>query len=798
MPWPDETPRNASEGSATAAAAALYGDELPRIEGGRRGRVADLVRARLPKGAVILGILFVVNAGSGFLAKKVLAHVFGAGPETDALTAATYLVSFPVTILVLGGVVGPFLPLFVGLKNEAEGAAREFARTILTAALATVTVAIAALFVFAPQVAAVAVPGFQGSERDLYVDLVRVVCAGQIAIAASLVLGEVLVAERRWWTYGLAEFASYAGLAAGALVLGGPMGIYGAAVGSLVGGLAHLGVRLIGIYRTSFRPRLSLAFRTEGVGEFAWLVLPRMASSAMVWFFAAYFTRIASTLAPGSTTAVAYAQDFQSTAENVVGVAFALAAFPALSAAAAAGDRIGFRRMFRTNFVTIALFSTLAAAALAGLAGFIAGLFKGGAFDDTDAARLTLVLVILAASVPFESLVELLARAIMATHNTMEPTIAVVAGFVAGVVATTYLSGPVGLAALPIGYVTFQAVRVVVLGFFLRPRMTRIGAAAPWSWAAVVAGWRGALVGAGGAGRTAVRGDQGPVPGGRRAVPARRVAAAAVLATVLVAGTVYAGTQALSQTIGGDPQITPWAQILTSRAPAIASIPSPTVAPAATAPASESTIAGISPTPAVSPTPGIFVMDLYHDGDFASEYLDTWCVPAAMQTSINIMSAVPDTTRDTQARLYDLAASFGGTYYGGADPDGWAKGLASLGFGNYQVGAKLKMADALDVVVKQIRMTGRPAGLIVWQGWHSWVVSGFTATADPARTDAFTIISLRIEDVWYPRVSKLWPKSRPPDADVPVGALGTDYVPWHQAKYYNNREGDYVYVIPVP
>jgi hypothetical protein len=32
---------------------------------------------------------------------------------------------------------------------------------------------------------------------------------------------------------------------------------------------------------------------------------------------------------------------------------------------------------------------------------------------------------------------------------------------------------------------------------------------------------------------------------------------------------------------------------------------------------------------------------------------------------------------------------------------------------------------------------------------------------------------------------------------VPVSALGTDYVVWHQGKYYANREGDYVYVIPV-
>jgi hypothetical protein len=190
-------------------------------------------------------------------------------------------------------------------------------------------------------------------------------------------------------------------------------------------------------------------------------------------------------------------------------------------------------------------------------------------------------------------------------------------------------------------------------------------------------------------------------------------------------------------------------------------------------------------------------MDLYKAGDFVSEILDTWCVPAAMQTSMNIMNLQPDATRDTQARLFDLAVSLGGSNNGGADPIGWAKGLTSLGYGNYQVGSKLKMTDAVHVVARQIRVTQRPAGLLVWKGWHSWVVSGFTATADPATTDQFTVLSLRIEDVWYPRVSKLWPKSRPPDADVPVGALGTDYVTWVQSKFIAGRDGYYVYVVPV-
>jgi hypothetical protein len=119
-----------------------------------------------------------------------------------------------------------------------------------------------------------------------------------------------------------------------------------------------------------------------------------------------------------------------------------------------------------------------------------------------------------------------------------------------------------------------------------------------------------------------------------------------------------------------------------------------------------------------------------------------------------------------------------------------------LGYGKYKVDARPKLVDAIHTVVKQIAVTQRPAGIIVWKGWHSWVVSGFTATADPALTDDFTVLSVRIEDVWYPRISSLWPKSRPPDADVPVSNLSTDYVPWVEAKWFEGRDGEYVFVMP--
>ena len=85
---------------------------------------------------------------------------------------------------------------------------------------------------------------------------------------------------------------------------------------------------------------------------------------------------------------------------------------------------------------------------------------------------------------------------------------------------------------------------------------------------------------------------------------------------------------------------------------------------------------------------------------------------------------------------------------------------------------------------------------MVWYGAHSWVVSGFSATADPAATDKFTVTTVRIEDVWYPRLSTIWGYSRPPDATVPVSALPRDFLPWRMKGSYPDKAWKYVIVIP--
>ena len=99
-----------------------------------------------------------------------------------------------------------------------------------------------------------------------------------------------------------------------------------------------------------------------------------------------------------------------------------------------------------------------------------------------------------------------------------------------------------------------------------------------------------------------------------------------------------------------------------------------------------------------------------------------------------------------------------------------AKALRSLAFGRFRVLAMPTRMTAFKAAATAIRLTRRPVALLVWRGAHNWVVSGFRSTADPALGDDFKVTALRIEDVWYPRISSIWGASRPPDTLVPVKA----------------------------
>jgi len=289
-----------------------------------------------------------------------------------------------------------------------------------------------------------------------------------------------------------------------------------------------------------------------------------------------------------------------------------------------------------------------------------------------------------------------------------------------------------------------------------------------------------------------------PIPPTRRPSSPIAIVAAAVLGLAVAGLTLVT---ALAAPRGGVATATG----LPATSPAATATPSPTAAPTPPPTPSPSPIAAPTPSPTPSPTPTpvptlapVLAMNLYADGDFVSQATKDQCVSAAMQIMLNVMSAEPDTSKATQAMLDRLATDLTAARNGGTEPKGWAAGLEQLGAGGYEVQVAPTRGKAIERAVRAIRATGRPAGLLVWRGAHSWVLHGWEATGDPAGADPITVTRLYVSDPWYPRVSSIWGPSRGPDARITPAQLEEDFLPWRRPSgRYPGMDGGYVIIAPV-
>lgn len=443
--------------------------------------VVDRSRALLdravPRSAVVLSVLTLGSYVMGLVRDRLLTRTFGAGAELDTFNAAFVIPELLFGVIIASGLAAPFVPIFTGLRRDAgDAAADAFGQTILTMAVVAMGVVAAILFLIAPLTADVVAPGFGPAQRELYVELFRIMCVTQVFFAGSMALGEVLVANRRFVFYGIAPLLYNLGIVVGTVALAGRLGILAPAIGAVLGSALHLCARVVGVrIGTSFPIRGRLAWRTRSIREFIRLMLPKTLSSPIEPITFLYFTSVASGLVAGSITTVNLARNFASVPVSLVGVAFAVAAFPRFAEAYAAGSRARFVAEVRRTTATVAALTVVAAIGLVVVGPLaIDVLLGGGRFDADNVARTALVLAGFALAVPFESLGHVLSRAIYATHHTILQVVATLIGFGITVLVTAELVDRIGVLAIPAGFAVGGGIRLALLGWVLVRRIRTI------------------------------------------------------------------------------------------------------------------------------------------------------------------------------------------------------------------------------------------------------------------------------------------------------------------------------------
>jgi putative peptidoglycan lipid II flippase len=386
------------------------------------------------KAAIILTASSLISRFLGLIRDRLLANQFGASSDLDVYFAAFRVPDFIYNILIAGGIVVAFLPLFSEyfLKDEKE--AWKFTNNLLNIFLFFLVVISLIGSIFAPALIKIIAPGFSSEQNALTVLLSRILFLSPIFLGLSSVFSGVLQYFNRFLVYGLAPIFYNIGIILGIIFLAPSMGVMGVVLGVAIGAFLHFAIQIPSAIRVGFSYKPIFNIKDERIKKVFWLMLPRTLGVAAPQINLMVVTAIASALPAGALSIFTFANNLQQFPMGLIGIPFATAAFSALSRAWAAKQKEEFNRNFYSAFKKIFYIIIPLSVFIFILRNWIIRIIlKTGRFDENASALVAASLGLFCLGIFASSLIPLVLRAFFAAKDTKTPTIISVAAMVLNV-----------------------------------------------------------------------------------------------------------------------------------------------------------------------------------------------------------------------------------------------------------------------------------------------------------------------------------------------------------------------------
>lgn len=300
--------------------------------------------------AGILIISALISRVLGVARDWLLAKNFGAGPELDVYFAVFRIPDFIYHILISGGIIVAFLPIFSEFFSKNRGDAWKFANNVLNVFLLFLIAFSFILFIFTPVIVKLITPGFSSAQLDQTIFLTRLMFLSPIFFGLSSIFSGILQYFHRFLIYSFAPILYNLGIITGILFLSPSFGVTGIIAGVLFGAFLHFAIQMPAAINCGFRYRPIFDFGGQGLKQIFLLMLPRTLGVAGSQVNLVVMTSIASTLAVGSISIFNLAQNLQNLPIGIIGVSFAVAVFAPLSRSLANGAKDEFLKNFCSTF----------------------------------------------------------------------------------------------------------------------------------------------------------------------------------------------------------------------------------------------------------------------------------------------------------------------------------------------------------------------------------------------------------------------------------------------------------------
>ncbi len=383
---------------------------------------------QIARAAGLVTSAFIISNLVGLFRQILVANAFGTSSAMEAFTAANRI-SETLFNLVAGGALGSaFIPAFTSLlAKEKRQEAWRLASSITNLVLIILTILAALAAIFAPQVVRyIIAPGFAAdpAKEALTISLTRLMLPSAVLFGLSGLVMGILNSRQIFFIPALTPSMYQIGMIFGVLVLAPKMGIQGLAWGVLIGAALHLLLQLPVLFkqRGTYTPTLGLG--SPNVREVARLMGPRLLGVAVVQLNFWINVRLASQQPEGSVAAIQFAFALMLMPQAAIAQSIATAALPTFATQVAQHKLDEMRGSLSATLRGILLLSIPASLGLMVLRTPIVGLlYQRGEFTALSTKLVAWALLWYAAGLVWHSMVEILARAFYALHDTKTPVL---------------------------------------------------------------------------------------------------------------------------------------------------------------------------------------------------------------------------------------------------------------------------------------------------------------------------------------------------------------------------------------
>jgi putative peptidoglycan lipid II flippase len=439
-------------------------------------------RRQIAQAAGLVSLLFAASRVLGLVREIFIGAQFGTSAELDAYLAAFRLPDL-IFYLVAGGALGSaFIPTFTARLSRDASPGLPMAWRLASAVcnlvvLLTTALAILAFFLAELLVATVVAPGFDPAQQALTVQLMRIMLLAPVIFGLSGIFMGILNSFQHFLAPALAPILYNLVIILAAWFLAPVMGVYGLALGVVGGAAAHLLIQVPALLRRKPLYAPTLGLDNPDVREVGRLMGPRVLGLAAVQINFLVNANLASGLSEGSLSALNYAWLLLLLPQGIVAQGIATAVFPTFSAQVAQGQVIALRATLNAALRAILWLTLPAAAGLLFLrVPLVAALLQRGEFSEQSTALTAYALAFFAFGLVAHSMLEVVARAYYALHDTWTPVRFGLVAMALNVVLSLLLLQPLAHGGLALANTLATTLEVVVLLALLGPRLGGLGA----------------------------------------------------------------------------------------------------------------------------------------------------------------------------------------------------------------------------------------------------------------------------------------------------------------------------------